>query len=286
MPTLRELLAHGEALLKARGVDSPRLSAELLAAHALGCERLQVVTDLNRTLAGPQADRLRTLLDRRAAGEPAAYILAEREFYGLPFAVSPAVLIPRPETELLVDAVLAHFPRDAAFRFADLGTGSGILAVTLAHLFPRSRGLAVDRSPEALAQAAGNARLNGVEDRLSLVRADFTRPFLVRSGLDLVVSNPPYLSEAEYREVSPEVSGFEPRQALVAGPAGDECLEPLLPLAGQALRPGGLLLVEFGWTQGPRVLDLVTACGLFARAEVRRDLAGLPRMLLALRAEW
>ncbi len=286
MSTLREILVETEGVLSRAGVDSPRLSAELMAAQALGLSRTQVLLDLNRVLSPDEARAIRTLAARRGQGEPAAYILGQREFYGLDFSVSPDTLIPRPETETLIEAALSAFSSCDSLRFLDMGTGSGTLAVTLAHLFPEAQGLAMDLCPRALGVARENARRHGVADRLAFVRADFSRP-LVRPGLlDLVVANPPYLSEAEFGEISPEVSGFEPRQALVAGPRGDECLEGLIPLAGQALAPGGLLLLEFGWTQGPRALEIIARSGLFVSAEVRRDMAGLDRMAWAKRQAW
>jgi release factor glutamine methyltransferase len=286
MTILRDLLIHGEAELKRAGVDSPRLSAELMAAQALGLTRMEALLDPGRRLDPDQASRIRELTARRAAGEPAAYIIGEREFYGLDFSVSPDTLIPRPETETLVEAARSAFKASRAFTFLDLGTGSGVLAVTLAHLFPLARGVAVDLSAGALAVARENARRHGVHHRVSFVRADFTRPVVRDASVDLVVANPPYLSEADFGEVSPEVSGFEPRTALVAGPQGDECLNSLVPLAGHALAPDGIMLLEFGWTQGPRVIEIIARTGLFSSAESRRDMAGLERMARAKRQSW
>jgi release factor glutamine methyltransferase len=214
-----------------------------------------------------------------------AYILGEKEFFGLAFRVTPDVLIPRPETELIVEQGMGLFTPDAAFSFADFGTGSGCLAVTLAHVFPKARGLAIDLSGRALEVARGNARAHGVDDRLEFLCADFTCLALIPGSLDLVVANPPYVSEEEYAGLSPEVRAFEPREALESAEDGLWHLRALLPVAARALRPGGTLLCELGCDQGPRGLALAQdkALGL-AKAAILKDYAGLDRILLTTKA--
>lgn len=283
-PTLERAILAAASALAAAGVDSPRLSAELLAACALGCDRLGLVMRAKDLPDAAFLERYRQLVDRRAGGEPAAYILGTREFYGLPFRVSPAVLIPRPETERMVELALGSFAPHQPLRFADFGTGSGALAVTLAHELPKAAGLAVDLSDEALRLARANAQANGVSARLCLLRADFTRLSLRPGCLDLVVANPPYVTEEEYASLSPEVRGFEPRLALVSPEAGLWHVAGLLPVAARALRPGGRLLCEIGAGQGGAALDLLrrSACGL-GQAEVLTDHAGLDRVLSAVR---
>lgn len=286
--TVAQILTETQTLLEAAGVDAPRLSAQLLAAYVLGQERHVLLLDRARALASRDAAHIRALAARRATGEPVAYILGSKEFYGLDFIVSPAVLVPRPETEHLVEEVLRLFPVESALMFADLGTGSGCLAVTLALQLPCSRGLALDRSVEALAVALANACAHGVQDRLQLLRGDFGQPFAVPGSLDFIVSNPPYVSDVEYRETSHEVHGFEPRAALVPAVSdesgGLECYRALIPRAATALRPGGALLLEIGWLQGRAVAQVVEQSGFFEDLRVLPDLAGRDRVVVARRA--
>ncbi|SNR61818.1 release factor glutamine methyltransferase [Humidesulfovibrio mexicanus] len=274
-----EILAASRALAEAE-VDSPRLSAELLATMALGCDRLGLVMRAKQPFPPAELARFRVLLARRANGEPIAYILGQREFWGLPLLVTPDVLIPRPETERIVEEALTSFDHAHPLCFTDFGTGSGALAVALAHEFRAARGLAIDLSAQALLVARANAIANGVAERLLFLRADFTL-FACRPGtLDLVVSNPPYVTEEEYGGLSREVRGYEPRQALVSPEHGLWHLRKLLPVAARALRSGGRLLCEIGCGQGRAALDLVrgSACG-FDHARILPDHAGLDRLL-------
>lgn len=281
-PTVRDILAKSESYLAGRGVDSPRLSAQMLLAHVLGLERLGLFLDMDRPLSDPELARCRELVARRGRGEPAAYLVGEREFYGLDFTVTPDVLIPRPETEGIVERAEALFPHDGRVRFADLGTGSGCLAVTLAVRFPGWTGLAVDKSAAALAVARENARRHGVAERLEFVCGDFSVLCDRRELYGLVVSNPPYVSEAEFRGVSPEVAGFEPKSALVpqsgapGGAAGDECFPVLAGIVRECLAPDGVFLMEMGCTQADAARRAFAG---FAGTTVRRDLAGLDRLL-------
>lgn len=282
-PTVRDILQRSSAYLAERGVDSPALSAQLVLGKALGLSRLDLLLQSDRPLGEAELAAARDLLRRRGRGEPAAYILGEKEFFGLAFAVTPAVLIPRPETECVVEEAEGLFPRDGALDFVDLGTGSGCLAVALAVRFPLARGLAVDQSAEALAVAQGNAGRHGVADRVRFVRGDFAD--LAALGVapgtrDLVAANPPYVSEAEYAKVSREVRDFEPRAALVPGPTGLEAVAALAPAALAALRPGGALILEMGAAQAAAVREILSGAG-FARVRVRRDLAGRDRVAVA-----
>ncbi|EGB13885.1 protein-(glutamine-N5) methyltransferase, release factor-specific [Pseudodesulfovibrio mercurii] len=278
---IQDVLKRCESRLS--GVDSPRLSAELLAAHALGCSRPALNLDRGRVLTDEELAAVETLVARREAGEPVAYILGNREFYGLDFAVSPAVLIPRPETEHIVEAVEERFSKDQPFRFADLGTGSGILAVTIAVLFPQARGVAVDISPDALDVARANARTHNVADRLDFLQADFTSQ-TPEGPYDLVVSNPPYVTEAEFEAASREVTGFEPTGALVSGPDGLDHIRAMLPRVADMLRPGGWMFMEIGWEQGCAVMNILAGeYPSFEAVGVRKDLAGLDRVVCARR---
>ncbi|BBD07094.1 peptide chain release factor N(5)-glutamine methyltransferase [Desulfovibrio ferrophilus] len=285
--TIGALLAESDEILKGAGVDSPRLSSQILVGHALGLDRVRLVVERGRVLSAAEVSGIRSLVARRAAGEPVAYILGEKEFFGLAFRVNSDVLVPRPETEHLVEEVQRHFMPDQGFRFADFGTGSGCIAVTLAHLFPHAIGLAFDISIGALGVACGNARLLAVEQRIGFVQADLELPVVRGASLDLVVSNPPYVSEMEYGTVSHEVSDFEPRGALVPDVSGEsdglECYRALIPLAGCALRSGGWLIMEIGYDQGESVPQIVDNCSLFDSVNVVLDLAGRDRIVVAKR---
>jgi release factor glutamine methyltransferase len=249
MPTVLEILSQAERLLAKHTVDSPRLSAQILLAKALGVSRLDLMLDPSRSVPPGACRAFNDLLERRATHEPVAYLVGSKEFYGLDFQVDSRVLIPRPETEELVDHVCREFATTDSLTFADLGTGSGILAVTLAHLFPRARCVAVDIESGALELARSNGCIHGVAGRLLMVQADFLTPFTA-SCLDLVVSNPPYVTEREYAELSPDVAGFEPQRALVGGRDGLDCLRSIEIEARRVLKPGGVLWAEIGWMQG------------------------------------
>lgn len=283
--TIAQALSAAAAELAALGLDAPRLSAELLAAKALGLTRLGLIMQAKDFLTGDALTSFGSLVARRAKGEPVAYLLGEKEFYGLRFRVTPDVLIPRPETELLVEEAERLFPADTPLRFADFGTGSGALAVALAHVFPHSHGLAVDLSAQALEVARRNAREQNVAARLDFLCADFTSLALAPASLDLVVANPPYVTEAEYADLSHEVRGFEPGLALVSADAGLAHIRGLAPVAARALKPGGVLLCEFGSGQGRAVLELFSDPALgYAQPVVLSDYAGLDRVLRAIRA--
>lgn len=274
-----------ECETRLQGVDSPRLSAQVLVAEVLGLTRLGLSLDRDRELTPEETDSIRALVARRASGEPLAYILGRREFYGLDFSVTPDVLIPRPETEHVIEAALKGFSPDTPVRFADLGTGSGVLAVTLAHCFPHATGLSVDLSGPALAVARRNARAHGVHDRIAFVQGDFTGPILEKGRFDLIVSNPPYVTDEEYARASREVTGFEPRTALVSGPDGLDHIRAMLPHALEALRPGGLLLMEIGCGQAEGV-KIITSNQCLESWDVGiiKDLAGHDRVVSMRRA--
>jgi len=279
---IAELVDEAARRLAEAGVDAPRLSAELAAGEAFGLSRLELIMRAKDRPDEAQRAAFEALVARRAAGEPAAYLLGRREFFGLEFTVTPDVLIPRPETECLVEQAKRLFQKDFALRFADFGTGSGCLAVTLAHEFAQARGLAVDLSEPALEVARGNARTLGVAERLEFPCAAFTRLALSAGSFDLVVANPPYVTEAEYAALSLEVRGYEPRQALLSPEDGLWHLRGLLPVAARGLKPLGRLLCEIGSGQGAAALRLAGDPVLgFSGASVLKDYAGLDRVLFA-----
>jgi release factor glutamine methyltransferase len=281
---LRTVLQQGTEFLSRAGVDSPALSARLLAGKVLGLTPLQILTEHRCELSPREEAELQALMRRRGQGEPVAYLLGEREFYGLCFEVTPDVLIPRPETELIVDAVLDQWAADQPVHFLDLGTGSGALAVALAHERPKARGLALDLSRAALRVARRNALKHRVAGRILFLEGDFLQSLPARD-LDLIVANPPYVTQDEYDELSPEVAAYEPRSALVSGEPGGDGLDHvrgLAPGAGRALRPGGLLLIEIGWLQGRAGVKLLQDSKWgFEAVRVLPDLAGRDRVLVA-----
>lgn len=265
-----------------RGTEAPRRTAELLLCAVLDTTRVALITHPDRDLPPGAEERLAGLLARRLNGEPLAYLLGWREFYGRSFEVNAATLIPRPETECLVDEALARLPEHAV-HFADLGTGSGCLAITLAAERPFWKGVVADISEQALDTARRNAERLEVADRLTFLCADFTRPGFWEAGsagLSLVISNPPYVSEAEYAVLAPGVRDYEPKTALVPGPTGLEHARAVVEAARHILRPGGLLLMEHGASQGEAVRALCPP-ECWHSVETGRDLAGLERYLAA-----
>jgi release factor glutamine methyltransferase len=264
------------------GIGTARLDAELLIGAALKLDRVRVYTNFDRPLQPDELAAIRGLVKRRIAREPVAYILGQKEFYGRTFQVDRRVLVPRPETELLVEAALERLPKETAgLRVLDVGVGSGAIAVTLAMERPLCLVVGSDRSADALQVAAANARALGAgfPERLSLVRADLLQG--LQGPFDLLVSNPPYLRPDELPGASPELK-HEPPGALVSGADGLDALRVLIAGASGRLRPGGHLLLEIGSPQGEAVMALASAAGL-AGVKVVRDYAGLPRVLVASR---
>jgi release factor glutamine methyltransferase len=255
--------------------EYPRRDAEGLLAQVLGCEQMALLTHPERALSEVQCEEFARLLERRLAAEPMQYLTGEQEFFGLRFQVSPDVLIPRPETEHLVEAVLERFARDQEARIVDVGTGSGAIAVTLAHTMPRALITAVDLFPAALKVARRNAVRHGVEERVRWVQADLLAG-MEAGGFDAVVSNPPYVAEGEVLE--PQVSRYEPHSALYAGPTGLEVYERLIPQAGRVLKDQGWLMMEIGYGQRPAVEELLRG---WASVGFVNDLQGIARVAVA-----
>ncbi len=275
--SIGEALASSTRRLAAVGVESARLDAELLLADALGVSRAALLARRPEPLPEAAWGRFEARLARRVAREPLAYILGWKEFYGLSFEVSPAVLIPRPESELLVEEALAELARARAPRVADVGTGTGCLAVAIAVHAPRARVVVIDRSAAALALARRNAARHAVLGQLRFVRGDLLAA--VTGPLDVVVANLPYVATDEMVALMPEVGRYEPRLALDGGVDGLALLRPLVAQAAGRLAPGGALLLEVAAGQAARVADLLLATGAFADVATRRDLAGAPRLV-------
>lgn len=277
MSTIDQLLAEARPRLAATSFGAPAREAALLLGWVLDLSEARILAHGEREVPPDQEDRFRSLLKRRLTGEPVAYLFGEREFYGRPFHVDSRVLIPRPETEHLIEAALA-IPLPARPWILDAGTGSGILPVTLALEIPGARVVGTDISPGALAVAVGNAHRHGVWDRVFPVGADLAQG-LDLARFDLVVSNPPYIDPGDAPELSPEVCNFEPHMALFAPVRGDSLYERLFALAGKELRPGVHLVVEIGFGQIEAIRGHAKASGLHI-AGTRHDYAGIPRVVV------
>ena len=276
MPTIGQLLAEARPRFAATPFGASTREALLLLGHVLGFSEAQVLAREDGEVGAAAEQRFRELLERRLTGEPVAYLAGEREFYGRSFHVDSRVLIPRPETEHVVEAALAETLPEAP-RILDVGTGSGSLAVTLALELPGARVVATDLSAGALAVAAENARRLGAAERVSLVRTDLTDG-LDLSRFDLAVSNPPYVDRSEIPEISPEVCRFEPHLALFPPGAGDAILARLFTRCA-GLRSGIALAVEIGRGQIAAARRHAEAAGLDL-AGVREDYSGIPRVLV------
>jgi release factor glutamine methyltransferase len=257
-----------------QGIESPRLTIELLLAHLLQKKRLELYLGFERDLDEAILVQLREMVKRRAAGEPLQYVTGEADFCGLKFAVDKRVLIPRPETELLVEAV------PAVNRIVDVGTGSGCIAVALAKRLPAAEIYATDISADALAVAAANAKRHGVEKNIRFLQGDLLEALPSSIKVDAVVSNPPYIASGEIGTLPKEVRDFEPVQALVAGEDGLKVYRRLVPDGARVLSPGGGLFLELGAGQRPAVEQLCVAQG-FTVAAVVKDLQGHERVLVA-----
>jgi len=282
--TIGRLLNWTRQHLTDKGVDQPRLCSELLLAHALGCEKIQLYTRFEQVPSKAQMDVLRDLVRQAAQRVPVAYLIGRKEFFSLEFKVTPAVLVPRPETELLVQEVIDHCRVGDRQRWniLELGTGSGCIAVSLAKYLEKAWVVASDISPDSLAVAHENAVRHGVEDRVRLVQADglsLGEKVVPDGGFDLLVSNPPYIADDEIDQLPPEVARYEPREALVAGPQGLAFYRTLAEDGPGVLWPGAAVFVEVGYGQHEQVAELFTAKGRFELVAVRRDLAGIQRAM-------
>lgn len=277
MATVRDILNQTRDELANAAIESPRLTAELIIAHVLGCARGELARHGDTPLTAAQLGRVEGLLQRRLRGEPVDYIIGYREFYGRRFAVRPGVLIPRPETETIVELCKKRLPRDFRGLALDLGTGSGCLAVTLALEFINLLVTALDLSAAALDVAGENAAALGA--KITRVRANWLAPVRRAPLADLIVANPPYVSLADKASLQPDVRDFEPHEALFSGEGGTAVTLALLPEIFARLKPGGLALIEFGAGQGAELAACARAAD-FASVELAQDLAGLERVLV------
>jgi release factor glutamine methyltransferase len=278
---LKEKLLSAAKRLTEENVPSPRMNAELLLMFTLGCDRAYLYAHPERDLTSDENTRYDAALSERARGVPAQYITGHQEFWGMDFIVAPAVLIPRPETEHLVETVLSCVGPMALstgpFRLIDVGTGSGCVAVALAKELPRMEIYATDISDAALEIASANAARHQVQSRIHFHHADLLAGF-DDNFFDFIVSNPPYVGELEADQVQVEVRKFEPRSAVFAGPTGTEVIARLIPQAHAALRPGGWLTMEISGTIVERTRQLLTG---WEEIRIENDLQGIPRVAAA-----
>jgi release factor glutamine methyltransferase len=281
--TLQSWLNKGEARLRSGPhPERARADAELLLLYLIEQDRAFLIAHPEKVLTAAGAVRYYALIERRAGGEPVQYITGEQEFYGLPFRVTPDVLIPRPETEHLVAKALALAAGFAHPRIVDVGTGSGVIAVALAHNLAEARITAVDVSEAALEIARGNAERNGVSERILFMQSDLLAA-VAGERFEIVVSNPPYVPTADRDSLSVEVRDHEPALALFAGEDGLDVYRRLIPAAFAALEVGGFLVLEIGYGQSEAVTALLADAG-FTRIEFVPDLQGIPRVACGQRA--
>lgn len=285
--TLGRLLQWTTDYLKQRGAESPRLDAEVLLAHVRGCQRIDLYARFDEIADEPLRDAFRELVKRRAAGTPVAYLVGHKEFFSKSFEVSPAVLIPRPETEFVLIALLdrckANRLLDAPLCLADVGTGSGNLAICAALQLPHAKLTAIDSSAEALVVAARNAQRHGVAEHIRFVQGDLFASLDEAERFDFILSNPPYVATSERDQMARDVVDYEPHSALFAGEQGLDVLARLIPAAAERLKTGGWLLCEFDPRQRSAVENLVRASKAYDLPEFIDDLTRRPRVLAARR---
>jgi len=296
--TIQKLLNWVAEYLKSKGVDSPRLSAELLLSYVLGLKRIELYTQFNKVVAQESLSRLHELVRRAGTHEPIAYLTGRCEFYSIEFEITRDCLIPRPETELLVERAI-EFLRTRDGRqpavslvegpnpyVCDLCTGCGCVAIAIARNFANCRIVATDISDVALAVAERNISGHGLGGRIQLLQGDLFEPIIPGLGpakFDLIVCNPPYVSEPEFEKLDRNVRDFEPKIALTAGHDGLDVIKRIIATAGEFLKPAAALMLEIGNEQGPAVRTLLEDTGRFATVNIEKDYNNLDRLAVAIR---
>ena len=290
IPAVNVRTALRDAMARMRSADVPShaLSAELLLMHVLDCDRAWLYAHPEAPLDAEAVRRYFELVTQRAAGTPTQYLTGKQEFRGLEFEVTPAVLIPRPETEHIVEVAVEHLGKartNELLRIADVGTGSGCIAVALAHEFPRAEIFATDISAAALEVAARNAARHNMAERVHFIECNLLDAFASERGtFDMIVSNPPYVSRNEEARLQREVRDHEPHAALFCGVTGTEIYAPLIDQAAGLVKPGGFLALEIGYGALDRVRSLLDEFPAWTEIRVANDLAGIPRIISARRA--
>lgn len=279
--TIRALMDWTERHFRQKGIESAKLEAQLLLANALGCRRTELYTRWDEPVAEERRAKFRELIRRRLNGCPVQYLLGEREFFLLSLEVTPAVLIPRPETEVLVTEAIARLKQLVAPHVLDVGTGSGCIALALAHRIRSAHVTAIDVSGEALDVARRNAARHRLTERVRFLLGDLLEP-VAGESFDMIVSNPPYIASAEFAELPAHVRDFEPRLALEAGADGFAVYDRLIPAAAQQVRPGGFLILEIGHSQDSGVRERLERAGLEVGPTIR-DHEQRPRVAISRR---
>ncbi len=282
--TVGGLLQWTEQFFAQKGVEAPRLDAQILLAHALGCDRIHIYTRFEEEVGEDRRGQFRDLVRRRVEGCPVAYLVGRKEFYKLVFEVTPAVLIPRPATESLVLAALERIKPLATPRVLDVGTGSGCIAVSVAKQHTGAMVVAVDVNDHALAVARRNAERHGVADRVTFAAGDLYAGASAAGQFDAILSNPPYIRSSDLPALAAEVRDHEPRAALDGGPDGLAVFDRLIAGAADRLAPGGWLLVEIGFDQEAEALRRLAAVPGLSSGPTIRDADGHPRVVTARRA--
>ncbi len=281
--TLKQALTSAIAELEANAVGSPRMNAEVLLMFTIGCDRAYLYSHPERELTGNEQARYDEAIVRRASGYPSQYITGHQEFWGLDLIVSPAVLIPRPETEHIVEVVVEiaraadYRKRNGRPKLVDVGTGSGAIALALAKELPNAHVLATDVSAEALEVARANAARLQLESRIHFQQSDVLESVSRDGSFDFVVSNPPYVALSEADKVQDVVKKFEPKTAVFAGEHGLDVIRRLIPQAHEALRPGGYLVMEIGYSMSEQVIAIMDG---YEEVHAVPDLAGIPRVIV------
>jgi release factor glutamine methyltransferase len=283
--TIQRLLTWTTGYLTQKKVDSPRLSAELLLSHVLGLKRIELYTQYSRVVEQEHLARLRDLVKRAGQHEPIAYLVGKTEFYSLEFEATPDCLIPRPETELLVQRAIELLrQRSTPRRVCDLCTGCGVIAVAIARNTPDTKLIATDISAPALAVAARNVDKHGLQEHIELRQGDLFDPLIAElDQFDMIVCNPPYVSKAEYDALDKNVKDYEPRIALHGGEQGLDVYRRIAERVTEFLKPDGILLLEIGHAQGPAVQQLFQQTNAFEAVKVEKDLNTHDRVVIAMR---
>ncbi|MCS6866231.1 MAG: peptide chain release factor N(5)-glutamine methyltransferase [Gemmataceae bacterium] len=279
--TIAALLKWTSEFFQSKGIESAKREAELLLAHVLKCKRIELIARFQEQPTEAERAHYRELIQRRVAGWPVAYLIGSREFYLLSFDVDPRVLIPRPDTETLVLEALNRLKPLTAPEVLDLGTGSGCIAISIAHQKKDARVTATDLSPDALEVAQHNAAKHQVAERITFLQGDLLAPLAPESRFDLIVSNPPYVAGSEWASLAPEIRDHEPRLALDGGPDGLAFYRRIAQDVARFLKPGGSVLLEIGSTQETAVRALLAAIPELEVGPTLKDMGGHPRVVTA-----
>ena len=278
MITVLESINLSSEYLKNKGIESPRINAELLLAHILSCKRLNLYLSFEKPLTEEELQKYRELLRRRSKFEPLQYIIGKVEFYGIDFKVNPSVLIPRQETEILIETIIGQYDKHDTLRILDIGTGSGNIAISLAKNLDNSVITALDISEEALKTANENALLNSVNDRTEFIRFDFLKEEFKKNEFDVVVSNPPYIAIEEFETLRPELKEYEPKVALTDYNSGFLFYEIISNKSNHLLKPGGKLFFEVGKGQASKVTEIMTKNN-FQNINATKDYLNIERVI-------